>query len=176
MARHYGERLELLSLNDRETTQYGTGPDALAALPAGIRIRTVRWLALALAVGGLILLHWSARHRELPYISAADLTPSMQFAPVRARGILAELPRIHRRDGEVTVVAFGLRQNGDLIHAVAFGETARVLAHHDVLAEPGSHLEITGVVQFSPRYGPQIQLRLAEHVELMEPAAQERSP
>lgn len=142
----------------------------------GIRMRTVRWLALALAVGGLVLLHRAARHRELPFVGAADLTPSMQFAPVRARGILDQPARIHRRDGEVNVISFGLRENGEIIHAVAFGETARILARNGSFSQPGGSLQITGVVQFSPRYGPQIHIRLPEHVEWTEPVSRELPP
>lgn len=164
-----------MSCNYPDTAQCGTGPEA--SPPAiGPRIRTVRRLALAVAVGGLLVLYRAARDRDLPYVSAKDLTPSMQFAPVRARGILAQPARVHERDGQVTVLAFGLRENGDLIHGVAFGETARVLARKRIFSEPGCGFQITGVVQFSPRYGPQLHVRLPEHVEPWEPAQPEYPP
>ena len=164
-----------MSCNDPDTTPCGTGPETPAAA-SGPRIRTVRRLALAVAVVGLLVLYRAARDRELPWVSATDLTPSMQFAPVRARGILAQPARIHERDGHVTVLAFGLRENGEVIHGVAFGETARVLARKRIFSEPGRGLQITGVVQFSPRYGPQIHIRSPEHVEPWEPATPEHPP
>ncbi len=136
-------------------------------------MRVLRWSAFLLAIGGLLLLYRAALQRELPFVTAAELTPSMQFAPVRARGMLAQPARVHRRDGEVTVVSFALRENGGELQAVAFGRTAQALAGDGSLSQPGRPLRITGVIRFSPRYGPQIHIRLPEHVERLEPVAGE---
>ncbi len=138
---------------------------------AVIGIRAMRRLALLLAVGGLFLLYRAARQRELPLITAADLTPSMQFAPVRARGVLLQPVRKHRREGEIIVVSFRLRGHEGELQAVAFGETARALAENGSMPAPGELLEISGILQFSSRYGPQIHIRLPEHVAVLETRA-----
>lgn len=127
----------------------------------------LRRLALALALGGLILLHRAARTREPPLVTASDITPSMNFAFVRADGLMERPVRIHRRDdGEITVLNFSLRtaEGDEAIRAVAFGETARRLAEAGSLPEPGGRLQISGVVDVSSRFGPQIRILAAEHV------------
>ncbi len=139
----------------------GVSPDGMT-----LQLRVLRRLALVVAVGGLALLHRAARLRDLPWVTADDLTPSMQFAPVRAAGVLAEPARVHRRDGTITVVALALDTNGQRLNVVAFGDVARTLVDDDRLPTPGDHVELTGVVQFSPRYGPQIHLRQVDHLSV----------
>lgn len=133
-----------------------------------VRLVGLRRMALLLAVAGLVLLHRAARLRDLPWVTGDRLTPAMQFAPVRAAGNLAEAPRVYRREGQVNVVSFVLDNQGEALNVVAFGETARELAGAVASLNPGARLEITGVVQFSPRYGAQIHLRHPEHVTIVD--------
>lgn len=142
-----------------------------------VDLKTLRWMALILAVGGMLLLHRAARQRELPLLTADGLSPSMQFATVRAAGRVVRPARIHRRDGEVSVVTFSLQDGTGELQAVAFGDVARALADAARLPRPEDLVEIVGVLQFSTRYGPQIHLRSAEDVVMVvHSTATERLP
>lgn len=143
----------------------GRCPQCGVATPGRLPLKTLRLLAWVLAGVGLLLLHRAARVRELPYVSADRLTPSMNFAPVRATGTMTAPARIHRHDGEVTVVSFGLLDaEGGELQAVAFGATARALTENGCLPQPGEGVEISGTVRFSARYGPQIHIRTVDLV------------
>jgi DNA/RNA endonuclease YhcR with UshA esterase domain len=70
-------------------------------------LKLLRIAALAIAIGGLFLLHLYATHRELPLVGIGDITPVMNFATVRVQGVLESDARTLRGGSVLYVVDDG---------------------------------------------------------------------
>jgi DNA/RNA endonuclease YhcR with UshA esterase domain len=84
-------------------------------------LRVLRISALVVATFGLFLLHLYATHRELPLVRIGEVTPMMNFAPVRVEGVLKSDARRIRSgsalylvdDGTGTIPVFFNRPTGE---------------------------------------------------------------
>lgn len=70
-------------------------------------LKALRRAALAVAIGGLFLLHLYATHRELPLVRIGDITPLMNFATVRVQGVLESDARTLRSGSVLYVIDDG---------------------------------------------------------------------
>ncbi len=70
-------------------------------------LKALRRAALAVAIGGLFLLHLYATHRELPLVRIGDITPVMNFATVRVQGVLESDARTLRSGSVLYVIDDG---------------------------------------------------------------------
>lgn len=70
-------------------------------------LKALRWAALAIAIGGLFLLHLYATHRELPLVRIGEITPLMNFATVRIQGVLESDARMLRSGSVLYVIDDG---------------------------------------------------------------------
>ncbi len=70
-------------------------------------LKALRTAALAVAIGGLFLLHLYATHRELPLVRIGEITPLMNFATVRVQGVLESDARTLRSGSVLYVIDDG---------------------------------------------------------------------
>ena len=70
-------------------------------------LKALRRAALAVAIGGLFLLHLYATHRELPLVRIGEITPVMNFATVRVQGVLESDARTLRSGSVLYVIDDG---------------------------------------------------------------------
>jgi DNA/RNA endonuclease YhcR with UshA esterase domain len=122
-------------------------------------LRVLRASALLVAVGGLFLLQLYARHRELPLVAIGDVSPAMNFATVRIRGMLESDAR-RLRSGSVLYVV------DDGTGTIAVFADAR---DAEALPKAGSQVLVSG--NLSVGAGNEIRMRAqsAEHVVLEAP-------
>ncbi len=131
--------------------------DCPAERQAGLRL--LRLAALALALGGLVLLALAVRRQEAPLLSADAIRPSMNFARVRMRGLVAGSPRSGAtRNGE-RWYGFTLDDGTGRIRVSAFGELANELAARTT--ESGMAVRVTGLLTVKANQLPSIQVHEA---------------
>jgi len=58
--------------------------------------RRLRWIAIGMAVVGLVVLMIVATHRRLPLVAAKNMIPTMNYAMVRVQGVVASAPASRR--------------------------------------------------------------------------------
>lgn len=131
--------------------------DCPAERQAGLR--GLRFAALALALGGLVLLALAVRRQEPPILKASDIRPSMNFARVRMRGVAAGGTRSGAtRNGE-RWYGFTLDDGTGRVRISAFGETATALMARETGS--GTPVRVTGWLTVKANQMPSLQVREA---------------
>jgi hypothetical protein len=108
-------------------------------LETQVGLKSLRIAALAVALGGLFLLYLHAVRRELPPVRIGDITPVMNFAAVRVRGVLASDAR-RLQSGSVLYVV----DDGSGTLPVFFDPPAA-----ETLPEAGSRISVAGRLSVS---------------------------
>jgi hypothetical protein len=119
-----------------------------------MRLRVLRTSALLVGVGGLFLLQLYAKHRELPLVAIGDISPAMNFAMVRIRGVLESDARPLRSGAVLYVVDDG---SGTI---PVFADTPPVAP----LPMAGSRVLVSGNLSVGVGDGVRMRARSAEHV------------
>lgn len=126
-------------------------------------LRWLRLAAVALAVGGLVLLACAVRRQEPPLLAAGDIKPTMNFACVRLQGSLAGKPRSGTtRSGEAWY-GFTLDDGTGRVRVSAFGETAAALAARP--AASGMPVRVTGWLSVRANQMPTLSVHEPEAVQ-----------
>ena len=139
--------------------------DCPAERQAGLRL--LRLLAVAVAVGGLILLAFAARLRETPRVALNAIRPSMNFARVQVEGAVATAPRSGRSRSGEPWFGFTLADGAAQLRVSAFGETAAALLARDEAAPLATGACVRAEGQLSLRAGrlPTLYLRDPNHLQ-----------
>lgn len=122
---------------------------------AGMRL--LRIAALALAVGGLILLTLAVRRQDPPLLAARDIQPAMNFARVRLSGHVAGKARSGATRSGEPWYGFTLDDGTGRVRVSAFGDTAAALASRP--AESGMPVRVTGLLSIRANQMPTLQVQ-----------------
>lgn len=133
------------------------GPVAVCPYCGCDAVRPVawRWLrltALALAVGGTVLLFVMGAQRETPHVAIDRITPRMDHGYVRILGTVTRKPYVGRTRDVVDYVSFTLADDAGSIRVHAYRDTARALAAGDTMPKADDRISVEGTVGVS-RFG-----------------------
>ena len=130
-------------------------------------VRLLRLLAIAVAVGGLILLALAARRHEIPLIELDAIQPSMNFARVRVEGAVATAPRSGRSRAGKQWFGLTLGDGAARLRVSAFDETAAALLARDDTARPatGAWFRAEGPLSLRAGQPPSLLLRAPNHLQ-----------
>ena len=133
---------------------------------AGLRL--LRALALAVAVGGLVLLGLAVRRHEAPRVAVSAIAPSMNFARVRVEGAVSAVPKTGQTRSGEPWFGFTLADGSGRIRVSAFGDVAAALAAGDTLAglTSGAPVRAEGWLNIRAGQMPTLQLRDPAHLQL----------
>jgi len=122
-------------------------------------LRVLRFAALALAIGGLVILYAAARIRDRPTVRVDSLTPLMNYAPVNVQGTVDRNPYVGRdENGEVDYASFRVHDGSGWIRVATYGGAARALVDSEVFPSKGDEVNVTGKLQFSQEGEPKLRL------------------
>lgn len=151
-----------------------TCPYCGAATDTRIPLRVLRWAALLLGVGGLIIFYALAWGSQLPLSSVSDLKPSMQHARVRVRGQVVTTPRVVKQEGAASQVTFDVDDGTGRITVTATRSAAVGLSVADRIPAKGSLVMATGTLNARP--GRRIRLYIDGASSLLIEKAAASSP
>ena len=120
--------------------------------------RNFRIISLLLAITGLIFLYLMAANRDVPVIKTGDITPVMNFARVRVKGMVCGKAYISRRSNHVDYVSFTVDDGSGGIRVQAFRRIADQIAGRALIPQDGMAVEVTGSLNVNA--GGDIKLRL----------------
>ena len=121
-------------------------------------LKALRMAALAVAIGGLFLLHLYATHRELPLVRIGEVTPLMNFASVRVQGVLESDARKLRSGSVLYVIDDGSGTLPVFLNRTPAGKLPRA----------GSRITVAG--SLSVGAGNELRMR-AQSIEQLDAAA-----
>lgn len=113
-------------------------------------LRILRWSALALGVGGLLVLLVAVHRTDLPLVQTADIVPSMNYGRVRVLGTVVGEPRVFDKQGLPDYASFELDDGTGRIVVAAGQRTARGLVNGRLLPARGDQVEATGSLSLAP--------------------------
>ena len=111
-----------------------------------LAIRRLRWIALTLAIPGLVFLYLAARQTTAPTIRAGDISPLMNFARVRAEGVIVGRPFLQRNEGEAGYATMVIDDGSGRIRVTVDGDAASALISGGTTPKPGTHVQAEGIL------------------------------
>ncbi len=108
-----------------------------------------RWMAVAVAVLGLVALYQYVNHREIELIRIGDLKPTMNFAYVRVEGTVPRSPFVARGDGGAERINFEIDDGTGTIRVTAYRSVTERLDAEDRIPRAGERVSVAGTVQFT---------------------------
>jgi tRNA(Ile2) C34 agmatinyltransferase TiaS len=123
-------------------------------------ILTIRISALLLATAGLFLLYLTAKHHDPPLITAAEITPAMNFAHIRISGNVRKKPYIAR---DHDYLSFRVYDESGSIQVVAYRKTAQKLISSNLLPAAGDSVTVRGNLSSSASK-IKLYLKIPEHL------------
>ena len=133
-----------------------------------LAVRTLKWMAVTLALVGLISLGWAARSTEIPLISAAEAGSTTNFATVRIRGRVVPGTTY---DPESEYLGFWIEDETGTIRVNAYRDVTRDLLRIGTLPWPGDAITIAGTLRVREDFTA-LTLNAADHVILRRPRAE----
>lgn len=124
-------------------------------------LKWLRIIALLIGIGGVGLLYLTARHKEIPVVLIADISPTMNYAYVRIAGTVSERPYVGRDNSKVSFV---VDDGTGTIRVEARGRVSRALAEQDGIPRAKSDVEIIGCLRATADRDPKLYVRSADHV------------
>ncbi len=147
---------------------YEKCPYCGARIHKRMSVRLFRWASVVIAVVGLFLLWVVARRIEAPLVKAADVTPTMNMAMVRVRGVLAADPRLHPVYGSFNVP---LRDSSGVFTVTAYSDVASsILRGSD--PHRGDEIEVTGLLRLGR--GKRVIVNSPRHFKVLRRGASRR--
>lgn len=128
-------------------------------------IRLLRWFAVFLAIGGLVLLYITAINKDIPLTSVSDITPTMNFAFVRMIGKVTRKPYVAR---DKQKISFILKDDTGDIRVTIYGSTAAQIAKQDLIPSKWSQIEVIGSLSVPANRDPVLYIKSPEHIIIPE--------
>lgn len=125
------------------------GCDALTPLI----VKRLRLGAVCLAVLGILCLGVMSYTHELPLVRVGRVTPMMNFAKVRVRGIVENDAYVVRKEDGVDYMSFYLDDGTGTIRVAAYSEAAGMIAKAGRLPKKNDGVEVGGKLKIDPRKG-----------------------
>ncbi len=119
-------------------------PHCGAEIGRRIALRTVKAVVLALTLLGLLGLWWMARHTEIPLITVAEATGTVNMGYVRLQGTVV---RGLHYDADEGYLAFWLDDGTGEAYIAAYRDVAAALLASDRVPAPGDEVEVAGTVR-----------------------------
>jgi len=123
---------------------YEKCPYCGATVSKRMSIKIFRYGSLILSFVGLAILYLISVHKEIPLVKVADISPTMNFAYIRVRGIVYRYPMFDEKLYSLTV---HLNDGTDDIMIKAYRVTGLKLKELNKLPKLGDIMDVEGTVR-----------------------------
>jgi DNA/RNA endonuclease YhcR with UshA esterase domain len=147
---------------------YERCPHCGARQTGRLAVRTLKGMAVAVALIGILILGWAARRAEIPLITAAEAGGTMNFATVRIRGEVA--PGL-TYDPESDYLGFWVEDETGEVRVNAYRDVTRDLLRAGTLPLPGDAITLAGTLRVREDFTA-LTLNAADHLTLVRPPAE----
>ncbi len=107
-------------------------------------MRLLKGLVISLAIGGVAALAMAARAAPRQLTQLDRITPGMNFAYVRVRGVVLSYPAVDAQSG---FLSFVLRDETGQVRITAYRKAAQALSQAGRIPAPGDRVEAEGVLR-----------------------------
>ncbi len=107
-------------------------------------MRLLKGLVISLAIGGVAALAIAARSAPRPLTQLDRITPGMNFAYVRVRGVVLTYPMVDAQNGFLNFI---LRDETGQVRITAYRKAAQALSLTGRIPAPGDRVEAEGVLR-----------------------------
>lgn len=121
-------------------------------------LKRLRFGAVGLGSVSLVFLLLMSLAKDLPLVSVARMNPMMNYARVRAEGVVEKNAYISRKNGAVDYLSFYLNDGTGSLRVSAYSAVARELTAAGKRPKKGDLLEVTGSLRVAS--GKRLTLRL----------------
>ncbi len=126
--------------------------------------RRMKIAALTLVVAGLLFLYMMAVNREIKLVVINDITPMMNYAPVRIAGKVVRQPYVSKNDGVVNYLSFLVDDGTGSLRVSAQGDVAGKIINADKLPHKGDSIEVSGRLSVKGDGSRKLRILMAEQV------------
>ncbi|MBN1899683.1 MAG: hypothetical protein JW827_12990 [Spirochaetes bacterium] len=109
-----------------------------------ISIKFFRYGSLVFSFLGLLLLYFISTHKEIPLIKINQISPTMNFAYIRVRGIVFRYPSY---DKQLDILTLSLNDGTEDIIVKAYRATAKKLQKMKMIPKLGDLVDVEGTVR-----------------------------
>lgn len=107
-------------------------------------MRKMRILAFTLVIAGLAFLYLMAVNRDIELVAIKDITPMMNYAPVRIAGKIVRQPFVSKNEGKIDYISFLVDDGSGSLRVSAQGDVAIAISAPDKIPHKGDFVEVSG--------------------------------
>ena len=126
--------------------------------------RRMKILALTLVIAGLAFLYLMAVNRDIRVVVISDITPMMNYAPVRVVGKVVRQPYVAKDDGVVNYLSFLVDDGTGSLRVSAQGDVAVAIVGSGKVPRKGDYIEVSGRLSVKGDGSCKLRVLMAEQV------------
>ena len=126
----------------------------------------MRYVAVVVAIVGLVCLQLMAMSREAPAKEISSITPAMNFAYITIKGVATRPLKYYRTGDKVTSCYIYLKDKTGTMRVTAFRQVAEKLYNKDVYVSTGDKVEVSGKIRVVEGDKISMMLEVPEHLKI----------
>ncbi len=131
-----------------------------------VSLKSMRYVAIVVALAGMVCLQLMAMSRETPVKEISSITPAMNFAYITIKGE-ATRPMKYYRDGDkVTSCYIYLKDKTGDMRVTAYRQVAEKLYNKDVYILKGDQVEVSGKIRVAEGDKISMMLEVPDHLKV----------
>ncbi len=131
-----------------------------------ISLKSMRYVAIVVAIVGLVCLQLMAMSREAPAKEISSITPAMNFAYITIKGVATRPLKYYRTGDKVTSCYIYLKDKTGTMRVTAFRQVAEKLYNKDVYISTGDKVEVSGKIRVVEGDKISMMLEVPEHLKI----------
>ena len=131
-----------------------------------ISLKSMRYVALVVAIVGLVCLQLMAMSRETPAKEISSITPAMNFAYITVKGTATRPMKYYRTGDKVTSCYLYLKDKTGTMRVTAFRQVAEKLYNKDVYVSTGDKVEVSGKIRVVEGDKISMTLEVPDHLKI----------
>ncbi|MBN1269330.1 MAG: hypothetical protein JXB04_07075 [Kiritimatiellae bacterium] len=141
-------------------------PHCGARVEKRMSVKFFRYAAVLLATVGLGFLYLMSTHKDVPVIKISEVSPMMNFAYVRVKGVVSGDVRVYKEGGRVQSLRFPVDDGTGEIPVTAYRAQAEYLLAHELVPRMGDDVDVAGSLSVSADDRLLLRVQVPEHIKL----------
>ncbi len=126
--------------------------------------RRMKILALTLVIAGLGFLYMMAINHDINLVAINEITPMMNYAPVRVAGKVVRQPYVSKDEGVVNYLSFLVDDGSGSLRVSAQGKVAVALVASEKVPHKGDYVEVSGRLSVKGDGSCRLRILMSEQV------------
>ncbi|RLD11996.1 MAG: hypothetical protein DRI44_02290 [Chlamydiae bacterium] len=131
-----------------------------------VSLKSLRYISLIVAIVGLVCLQLMAMSRETPAKEISSITPAMNFAYIKVKGIATRPMKYYRTGDKVSSCYIYLKDKTGIMRVTAFRQVAEKLYNKDIYIVAGDEVEVSGKIRVVEGDKISMTLEVPDHLKI----------